>query len=434
MAVVQGDIVAGAVQGARDDGADALRRAGDQGDGAWGGGIGHGHRRGVCPERVQSSDNTRMHSELPEPGADAREHSARLSALIRHEIDAAGGALDFARYMELALYAPGLGYYSAGAAKFGAAGDFITAPELGFVFARCLARALAPLLRKTCGDVLEFGPGSGALAAELLCELERLDALPRRYRLLEPSADLRQRQRARVMQQCAHLEKTIEWLDAPPGQPWSGVLVANEVIDALPVRLFALRDDGLFARAVSVGADGLPGWREVGADAALRQQVDAALGALAPALPRPYRSEVRPMLAPWLAEVTRSLEHGAALFIDYGYSDGGFYAPQRREGTLRCHYRHRAHDDPLFWPGLQDITAWVDFDALAAAAGACGLTAEPVGTQAQFLIAHGLGDVFAGAHAQAVDEAARYRLAQEVKRLTLPAEMGERFLVAALTR
>jgi SAM-dependent MidA family methyltransferase len=375
-----------------------------------------------------------MRVELPEPDAEQREHSARLQALIRSEIAAAGGALDFARYMELALYAPGLGYYSAGAAKFGAAGDFITAPELGFVFARCLARAVAPALRATGGDILELGPGSGALAADLLAELERLGALPRRYRLLERSADLRERQRRRILQQCPHLYPIADWLDAPPADAWNGVLIANEVVDALPVRLFALRDDGLFARAVGVDDGGRLGWRETASDAALQDEVNQALGAAAASLPRPYRSEVRPLLAPWLAAVTRALERGVGVFVDYGYAGGTFYAPQHRRGTLRCHFRHRAHDDPLLWPGLQDITAWVDFDALAAAATACGLAPEPVVPQARFLIAHGLDEVFASAHAQAADEAARYRLAQEVKRLTLPGQMGETFGVAILRR
>jgi len=375
-----------------------------------------------------------MRAELPEPTVEEQAHSARLLDLIRAEIGAAGGALDFARYMELALYAPGLGYYSAGATKFGAAGDFVTAPELGAVFARCLARAVAPALRETGGDVLELGPGSGALASDLLLELERLDALPRRYRLLERSADLRDRQRARLMQHCPHLQSRIEWLEAPPADAWQGVLVANEVIDALPVRLFALRDGGLFARAVGVAADGRLEWREIRADAALSASVDAAIGTAAASLPRPYRSEVRPMLAPWLAGVTRTLVRGVALFVDYGYADGAFYAARRRDGTLRCHFRHRAHDDPLLWPGLQDITAWVDFDALGAAASACGLVAEPVVSQAQFLIAHGLADVFAAAQAQAADETARYRLAQQVKQLTLPGQMGDAFGVAVLLR
>ncbi|HSN00658.1 MAG TPA: SAM-dependent methyltransferase, partial [Rudaea sp.] len=188
-----------------------------------------------------------MRVDLPKPDPDELAHSERVAALIRGEIEAAGGALDFSRYMELALYAPGLGYYSAGAAKFGAAGDFITAPEFGFVFARCLARALAPTLRETRGDILELGPGSGALAAELLAELERLNALPARYLLLERSADLRERQRERILRHCPHLRDRCAWLDAPPSAPWRGALVANEVLDALPVRRFVVRDEGLFA-------------------------------------------------------------------------------------------------------------------------------------------------------------------------------------------
>ena len=376
----------------------------------------------------------RMHTDLPEPDADARAHSERLVALIRREIASAGGVLDFARYMELALYAPGLGYYSAGAAKFGTDGDFITAPELGFVFARCLARALAPVLGETRGDILELGPGSGALATELLLELERLDALPGRYRLLERSADLRERQRALVRRRCPHLEKLTEWLDAPPAQPWRGALVANEVIDALPVRLFALRADALHERGVGLDAGGRLIEREIPADASLTHAVTAALGARIDLLPRPYKSEVCPLLVPWFAEVTRSLEQGSAWFIDYGYGRDAYYTPERREGTLRCHYRHRAHNDALLWPGLQDITAWVDFDALAESAVAAGFECAANQTQARFLIEHDLDAVFTDAYARAPDETAKYRLAHEVKQLTLPGEMGERFRVVEFRR
>jgi len=374
-----------------------------------------------------------MRVELPEPGPDERAHSERLAALIRDEISAAGGAIDFARYMELALYAPGLGYYSAGAAKFGAHGDFVTAPELGFVFARCVARAVAPTLRETRGDMLELGPGSGALAAELLLELERLDALPRVYRLLERSADLRERQRATMQARAAHLLDRCVWLDAPPAEAWRGVLLANEVIDALPVRLFALRDDGLFARVVCDDA-GRFAWREVPADATLRSTVQHALAARNGELPRPYVSEVCPSLAPWFAEVTRMLESGSAMFVDYGYARDEYYAARRSRGTLRCHYRHRAHDDPLILPGIQDITAWVDFDALREAAHSCGWHVVDFAPQSAFLAAHELDDVFAAAYAGAVDETARYQLSQEVKRLMLPGEMGEQFRVMALQR
>lgn len=371
--------------------------------------------------------------DLPEPGPEAQAHSERLATLIRDEIARTAGALDFARYMELALYAPGLGYYSAGATKFGAAGDFVTAPELGFVFARCLARALAPTLRETRGDILELGPGSGVLAAQLLLELARLDTLPARYRLLERSADLRERQRATLAQLCPHLQSSIEWLDVPPTTSWRGALIANEVIDALPVRTFAWNQDGLVERTVGVGDQGELAWRERTADAAFTQAVTQAIGN-ADDLPRPYQSEICSILKPWLAEVTQSLEHGTAWFIDYGYSRADYYAPHRRTGTLRCHYRHRAHDDPLILPGLQDITASVDFDALAQAAVEVGFQVANDESQAQFLIEHGLNEVFAQAYAEATDEAARYRLAQEVKRLTLPGQMGEIFRVMEMAR
>ncbi|MEP6939838.1 MAG: SAM-dependent methyltransferase [Rudaea sp.] len=375
-----------------------------------------------------------MHAKLPTPSPDEIEHSKRLVALIRGEIASAGGALDFARYMELALYAPGLGYYSAGATKFGRAGDFVTAPELGFVFARCLARAVAPILHACAGgDVVELGPGSGALAAELLLELEGLAALPARYRLLERSADLRARQRETLARRCPHLLARVGWLDAPPAQPWRGVLVANEVVDALPVSLFALRETGSFARAVALDEAGNFRWREVEAHPELRSALAGCLAEHA-RLPRPYLSEVCTLLSPWIAEVTRTLDTGSALFVDYGYAGGAFYAAARRTGTLRCHYRHRAHDDPLILVGLQDITAWVDFDALARAGAQAGFAVTAHATQARFLVAHGLDEVFAAAYASCSDERERYALAQEVKRLTLPAEMGERFRVMELRR
>ncbi|WP_296560189.1 SAM-dependent methyltransferase [Rudaea sp.] len=375
---------------------------------------------------------------MPEPTPDERAHSERVAERIRTEIDRAGGALDFARYMELALYAPGLGYYSAGTTKFGAAGDFVTAPELGSVFARCLARALAPELRNgnadSGRDLVELGPGTAALAAELLLELERLDALPARYRLLERSADLRARQRDTLAARCAHLADRVDWLDAPPDTPWRGALIANEVIDALPVRAFALRDEGLSARAVAFDEDGRFVWREAAADAALQAAVERALGERLADLPRPYLSEICVLLDPWLDEVTRTLENGSAWFIDYGYAHGDYYDPSRHAGTLRCHYRHRAHNDPLILPGLQDITAWVDFDALARASAKAGLRVAEHATQAQFLIANGLDEVFAQAYENAADEASRYALAQQVKRLTLPSEMGEKFRVMRLEK
>ncbi len=375
-----------------------------------------------------------MRAELPEPSAEETAHSERLRGLIRDEIAAAGGSITFERYMELALYAPGLGYYSAGATKFGRAGDFVTSTELGFVFARCLANAIAPMLRETRGAIVELGPGSGALAAELLLELERLDALPSAYRLLERSADLRERQRETLSTRCAHLAPLATWLDAPSDAAWNGVLIANEVLDALPVRAFEFNGDRLLERRVGFGDAGRFTWRAMPADAALSRAIDRATASHRAAWPQPYRSEICATLAPWFAEVTRTMQRGAAWMIDYGYPRTDYYSPQRREGTLRCHYRHRAHDDPLILTGLQDITAWVDFDALADAAIAAGFVPDALITQSEFLVANGVADVFDRAYAAAADETRRYRLAQEVKTLMMPGEMGEAFRVLVLRR
>jgi SAM-dependent MidA family methyltransferase len=372
--------------------------------------------------------------DLPEPNEEEREHSELLCSLIRDEIRANGGAIRFDRYMELALYAPGLGYYSAGAAKFGASGDFVTAPELGFVFARCLARAIAPSLREKSSEILELGPGSGALAVELLLELERVDALPSHYRLLERSADLRERQRAALKERCPHLEKLAVWLDMPPTSAWRGALIANEIVDALPVRLFELNANEVFERRVGVDGDNRFVWRTTAADESFRRDVDRVLGDARPALPRPYRSEICSMLAPWFEEIARTLSSGGAWFIDYGHRRNEYYAAARSEGTVRCHYRHRGHDNPLILTGLQDITAWVDFDALTDAARSSGFHIDELTTQADFLIRNGLEEIFGAAYRASDDEIERYRLAQQVKRLTLPDEMGESFKVMAMHR
>jgi SAM-dependent MidA family methyltransferase len=224
----------------------------------------------------------------------------------------------------------------------------------------------------------------------------------------------------------------IDWLDAPPVESWSGALIANEVADALPVRLFDFRDGRVFERCVGVDATHRFEWRERDASPAIDAAVRTRFAGSPP--PQPYRSEYCALLTPWLAEVTSTLANGTAWFIDYGHTRQDYYSPQRREGTLRCHYRHRVHDDPLILTGLQDITAWVDFDALGEAAHANGLRVDSFSTQAEFLIANGLDAVFAHAYDVAPDEASRYRLAQEVKRLTLPGEMGDAFRVMTLQR
>jgi SAM-dependent MidA family methyltransferase len=396
-------------------------------------GIGFPLRAGFRDYRHLSAvlrESMRCAIELPSPSADELAHSAALLERIRAEI-VARGPMDFARYMAMVLYEPGLGYYSAGRNKFGAAGDFVTAPELGDVFARCVARAVAPVLRETSGSLLELGAGSGAFAADALAALHALDALPAEYLILETSADLRERQVQRLGTLDPALRDRVRWLDAPPDAPWSGVLFANEVIDALPVRLFALRDDGLHERRVAVGPSAALEFVERPADAALRDAVRAAVTDLEH-LPRPYRSEVAPQLGAWLEAVSASMIRGLALFVDYGYPRREYFLPQRVEGTLGCHYRHRFHDDPLWMPGLCDITAWVDFSALADAARASGLDVLGYASQAQFLIAAGLAEVVRSDRPR--DSVEQLRLAQQIRMLTLPGEMGERFKVMALGR
>ncbi len=376
---------------------------------------------------------------LPPPTADELAHSERLRAVIRAEIEARG-PIDFERYMQLALYAPGLGYYSAGAAKLGAAGDFVTAPELGALYARTVARAIAPVLRETRGELVEIGAGSGAFAVDVLPALAALDALPERYAIVEISADLRERQRARIDERAPAYAARLVHLDAPPAVRWRGVLFANEVVDALPVRRFVARRDGTLA-ALGVACDAAGEFRgvELPADAVLaaevarrEAEVARALDHEGPVWQRPYRSEIVPGLPAWFAAVAGTLESGLALFIDYGYPRREYYLPERRDGTLICHYRHRVHDDPFAHVGLSDITASVDFTALAEAGAAIGFELGLYTSQAQFLIANGLTEI--AAETPVADERERILRTQEIRRLTLPGEMGERFKVMALTR
>lgn len=369
---------------------------------------------------------------LPEPGADERALSDRLVRAIRDEI-AASGPMPFSRYMERCLYAPGLGYYSAGRTKFGAAGDFVTAPELGPLFARSIARASASLLRELGGaDFLELGGGSGAFALDALREFAALDAIPRRYRILEPSADLRQRQQERALRELPpELAVRLEWIERPPEASWRGVLFANEVVDALPATRFAMLGGEVFEEHV-----GIDGQRLVRVDRPADALVGGAVRAVERCLQAPfddgYRSEILPQLPYWMQAIAATLRAGAMLFVDYGYPRREFYLPERRDGTLVCHYRHRAHADALLWPGLQDITAFVDFTALAEAGIAAGFDFAGYAPQGAFLLASGLAEIVASEPDDSDLE--RLRRAAETKRLTLPGEMGERFQVMAFTR
>ncbi|MGH8371352.1 MAG: class I SAM-dependent methyltransferase, partial [Gammaproteobacteria bacterium] len=322
----------------------------------------------------------------------------------------------------LALYAPGLGYYSAGARKFGAAGDFITAPELSPLFSRCLARQAVEVFDALGGgDILELGGGSGIMAADILSELARLERLPERYLILEVSADLRERQRETLHQKVPGLLERVQWLDTVP-ESFTGLIVANEVLDALPVQRFRRDAEGWSEYTVTLDGDAFnSGTRAVGAE------LTTALTALEASLPSPlasgYSSELCLQLPGFMRALADTLERGAMLFVDYGYPRNAYYHADRSMGTLMCHYRQRAHDDPFLYPGLQDITAHVDFTAVAEAGVDNGLELAGYTTQAHLLLALGIAG-----------QANNMASTREVKLLTLPEEMGERFKAIGFTK
>jgi SAM-dependent MidA family methyltransferase len=376
-----------------------------------------------------------MPATLPEPAAAAAQHSASLAESIRRDIAAhcddethsddktTCGWIPFSRFMELALYAPGLGYYAAGSRKFGEAGDFITAPELSPLFGRTLARQVAEIAADSAPHILELGAGSGKLAVDMLAELERLGSLPVSYAILEVSADLRARQQDLIRERLPHLLERVRWLDALP-ERFSGAIVANEVLDALPVHLLHWRDSAITERGVAAGEHGFI-WQEraVGDPALLHaaQQI---------AVPDDYVSEICLAARGLVNSLAQSLEQGAMLFIDYGFGAREYYHPQRRSGTLMCHYRHYSHDDPFFLPGLQDITAHVNFTDIAESGIDAGLELLGYTSQAFFLINCGITDLIG----ETLPESLRdyLPLSAQLQKLTSPAEMGELFKVIAL--
>jgi SAM-dependent MidA family methyltransferase len=365
---------------------------------------------------------------LPEPSAEARAHSQRLTQHIRDAILAAGGWISFSRYMELALYAPGLGYYTAGARKLGASGDFVTAPELSPLFGQTLARQLAQAETLGFDTVLELGAGTGALAAALLEELESLGSLPRQYLILELSPDLRERERDLLTRRVPHLVERVAWINQLP-RHLEGVVIANEVLDAMPTHI--VRNNGGIIEEAGVCNKDDYGAGEFAmafrqAEGELYRQ--AAALELAPGT----TTEIQLVAQAFMSSLAASLTHGLALFIDYGFASREYYHPQRSSGTLMCHYRHHAHDDPFFLPGMQDVTTHVDFSAIAHAAGEGGLDLAGYVTQAQFLINCGITEVLS---AISPEDTLRYLpLANAANRLLSPAEMGELFKVIAFSK
>ncbi|MFA7292138.1 MAG: SAM-dependent methyltransferase [Rhodocyclaceae bacterium] len=365
---------------------------------------------------------------LPAPASDALAHSQRLQQNIASEIAAAGGWISFARFMERALYAPGLGYYSGGAHKFGGAGDFVTAPEMTPAFAQALAAQVVQIMALSAPQVLEAGAGSGRLATDLLIELEARGSLPQRYFILELSGELRARQRETLQAGAPHLLDRVEWLDRLPTH-FDGLVLANELLDALPAHLVRWRADGIFERGVAVEAGEFV-WVEQAASGAVLERAKVLGSECIPYAG--YLSEIGLAATAWTASWADILGCGALLLIDYGFPRREFYHPQRHEGTLMCHYRHHAHPDPFYLPGLQDVTVHVDFTAIAEAGTEAGLDFLGYTAQAPFLINCGLTEVLSRTPA---DDLRRYLpLASAAQKLISPAEMGELFKVIALGR
>ena len=364
---------------------------------------------------------------LPQPSPDALEQSGRLVTRLRSLIDAQGGWISFATYMAEALYAPGLGYYSGGARKFGPGGDFITAPELTPLFGQALATQVQQIMELSAPHIIEAGAGTGLLAADLLLELEHRGALPESYAILEVSGELRERQFDTLAAKAPHLASRVSWLDYLPKQ-FSGAIVANEVLDVMPVHLIAWRPDGIFERGVAVDAEGGFVW----ADRPVTGKVAEAAATLDIPLPEEgeYVSELNLAGRAWIGELAAGLTHGAMLLVDYGYPRAEYYLGSRSTGTLMCYFRHHAHADPFLWPGLNDITAFVDFTAAAEAGFEAGLDVLGYTDQANLLYNCG---VLACLARRAPEDSVDYiRAAKAVQRLTGPHEMGELFKVIAM--
>lgn len=369
-----------------------------------------------------------MKNQLPPPSADALASSDALAARIADDIAASGGWISFARFMELALYAPGLGYYSGGAHKFGPAGDFITAPEISPLFGQAMARQVFEIMSQSADHVLEVGAGTGTLAGDLLKALEAAGRVPERYDILEVSGELRVRQEERLRAAVPHLIDRVRWLDAMP-EAFSGCVVANEVLDVIPVQIVVWRDAQIFERGVVHGAEGFD-WEDRPATGRLLE----VAGQLGVALEEggEYVTEICLAARAWVGEWGRRIEKGAMILVDYGYPRAEYYLPSRSSGTLQCYYRHRAHPDVLLWPGLNDITSFVDFTSAAEAAYEAGLDVLGYVNQANFLTNCGLLEMLASVGP--TDQGAYLKASRAALRLVAPHEMGELFKVLIVGR
>lgn len=371
---------------------------------------------------------------LPLADQHALNHSRLVQSRIRGAIDAAGGWISFEQFMHLALYAPGMGYYSSGATKLGSAGDFVTAPEISPLFGRSLAQQILQIMRcMNTPDLLEFGAGSGKLALDVLLELERCDALPNKYYILDVSAELRLRQQKLLAEHASHLSGIIEWLEQLPTE-FNGVILANEVLDAMPVHCVTWREHAISERGV-IWKNEQFAWQEHPVQNAelVAQANKLSLQIHSSDVPtQSYQSEINLNAHYFMRRLAEILCKGAILLIDYGFGSTEYYHPQRNQGTLMCHYRHHAHDDPFYLPGLQDITSHVDFSAINQAVESFTLQLGGFTTQAHFLINCGITDILA----QTSVENTHHYLPQanQLHRLISPAEMGELFKVIAFVK
>jgi SAM-dependent MidA family methyltransferase len=367
-------------------------------------------------------------SNLTAPDATAQQYSDKLKATIKQKIHAAGGKISFADYMNLCLYAPGLGYYSAGSHKIGPGGDFTTAPEVSPLFSRCLAHHIKDVISQLPqADILEFGAGDGIMAVDILLELQQINCLPEHYFIIEASADLRQRQGKLISKLIPELAERVQWLQKIPSS-FIGVVVANEVCDAMPVHVLHFTNDIIKERYVQLNANGDFEWCE--GELSSEDLLVSAKNIQRSIANQDYVTEVNQQSKAWLNSVAESLDQGAVFIIDYGYPASSYYHPERDTGTLMCYYHHQGHDDVFFLPGLQDITAHVNFSALAQTAYDKGLDVAGFQTQANFLIAGGITELTTTSN----DELTLMQQSAEIKRLTLPSEMGETFKVLCLTR
>ncbi len=369
--------------------------------------------------------------ELPEPSEQEKKHSQKLCRLIQQRIVDAGGWIDFEQYMQLALYAPGLGYYSAGAQKFGEQGDFITSPEVSPLFAQALANPLASLLKKMPeAKLIEFGAGSGKLAADLLLALQDINQLPNEYLIIEVSTELQQRQRQMLQEKAPELLACVRWLSTLPPEPVNAIVVANEVIDAMPVQRFSIEDN----QVALLGVENIEGELQLSyqpAPEALAEKI-LALSDNFNNTKHAYYSEINCHINPWIKAISRCIKKGAIYLIDYGYPRCEYYSEDRHMGTFLGYYKHRSVDAPLWYPGLQDLTAFVDFTEVAESALDNGFDVDGFTSQGNFLLNAGLAQLVDNLEIK--NEIQHLKIMQQMKTLSMPGEMGERFKVIGLSK